>query len=51
MQTFESDQEMGLGGAANDDWGDFSTVISQLESDERALMMMRHRLWQSQHRA
>ncbi|EGQ9411448.1 TPA: hypothetical protein RUZ23_003144 [Vibrio cholerae] len=36
MQTFESDQEMGLGGAANDDWGDFSTVISQLESDEKS---------------
>ncbi|BCK17516.1 hypothetical protein DDN55_10545 [Vibrio cholerae] len=36
MQTFESDQEMGLGRAANDDWGDFSTVISQLESDEKS---------------
>ncbi|MCR9708516.1 hypothetical protein [Vibrio cholerae] len=36
MQTFESDQEVGLGSAANDDWGDFSTVISQLESDEKS---------------
>ncbi|EKF9408376.1 hypothetical protein VCSRO25_3081 [Vibrio cholerae] len=36
MQTFESDQEVGLGVAANDDWGDFSTVISQLESDEKS---------------
>ncbi|KQB00776.1 hypothetical protein CGT92_12270 [Vibrio metoecus] len=36
MQTFESDQEMGLGDAANDDWGDFSNVISQLASDEKS---------------
>ncbi|HFQ4946240.1 TPA: hypothetical protein ACGUVO_004298 [Vibrio vulnificus] len=37
MQTFEGEQEINFpGAAANDDWGDFSTVISQLETHEKS---------------
>ncbi|MBE3662624.1 hypothetical protein BOO91_16930 [Vibrio navarrensis] len=37
MQMFEGEQEMNFpGAAANDDWGDFSSVISQLESHEKS---------------